>query len=449
VPRVFANFGIGTLAGTFMDWYGADRVFVDGRFRSGVVLGVSDGEIAEIRQDRAGLPGVRDFADCAIFPGTVNTHTHAFHSMLRGCGDDLPLLKWLHEVVYKHAAEFTPDDAYVAAALAFGEMLKNGITTVVDFFYLNGRGNEYAVATIRAAEELGIRLVFARTFMDWEKAPATIRETVAQARQRYAELAEMYRNHPMVRVCPSAHSLYAASPAMIEAAAQAAKEDATVWHMHVADARGPERMIHEAYGCSTIGRMKELGLVRPDLVAVHAVYVDEKEIDLLAEREVKVSHNPSANMFLGDSAARVLYMAQTGMCVGLGTDGGLDNNTLSIFHEMKMAALVQKSSAGNPQAIKAGEVIKMATVEGGRIAELPVGRLSVGQRADFVVIDLSDLALVPGDRLESHMVYSMSDRAIRHVYVQGKPAVTNGRLCGIEETALRRRVVDATRRFFC
>ena len=115
---------------------------------------------------------------------------------------------------------------------------------------------------------------------------------------------------------------------------------------------------------------------------------------------------------------------------------------------MKIAALVQKSSAGNPQAINAGEVIKMATVEGGRIAELPVGRLSVGQRADFVVIDLSDLALVPGDRLESHMVYSMSDRAIRHVYVQAKPAVTNGRLCGIEEAALRRRVVDATRRFF-
>jgi 5-methylthioadenosine/S-adenosylhomocysteine deaminase len=138
---------------------------------------VRDGTIVEIREDRSELRGAHDFADCAIFPGTVNTHTHAFHSMLTGCGDDLPLLKWLHEAVYKHAAEFTPDDAYVAAALAFGEMLKNGITTVVDFFYLNGRGNEYALATIKAAEDLGIRLVLARTFMDWDKAPATIRET--------------------------------------------------------------------------------------------------------------------------------------------------------------------------------------------------------------------------------------------------------------------------------
>jgi 5-methylthioadenosine/S-adenosylhomocysteine deaminase len=431
-----------------MDWYSADRVFMDGRFQPGVCLGVRDGTIVEIRRDRSGLREFREFADCAIFPGTVNTHTHAFHSILRGCGDDLPLLKWLHEVVYKYAAELTPDDAYVAAALAFGEMLKNGITTVVDFFYLNGRGNEYALATIRAGEDVGIRLVLARTFMDWDKAPATIRETVPEARRRYAELANAHRNHPTVLICPSAHSLYAASVEMIEAAAQAAKEHSTAWHMHVADARGPEKMIRDKYGCSTIGRMKDLGLVRPDLVAVHTVYADEKELDLLAERKVRVSHNPTANMFLGDGVARITYMKKAGMCVGLGTDGGLDNNTLSIFHEMKMAALVQKSVARDPQAITAGELIKMATVEGGRIADLPVGSLSLGQRADFAVIDLSDLALVPSDRLESHMVYSMSDRAIRHVYVHGKPTVKDGRLCRFDEAALRHRVIAATRRFF-
>lgn len=430
-----------------MHWYSADRVFVAGRFRPSVWLGVHDGMIREVRKDRP-QGEVKEFSDCAIFPGTVNTHTHAFHSMLRGCGDDLALLEWLHEVVYKHAAEFTPEDAYVAAALAFGEMLKNGITTVCDFFYLNGRGNEYARATIKAAEDLGIRLVFARTFMDWEKAPATIRETVPDARRRYAELFKDFKNHPTVRICPSAHSVYAASPEMIEAAAQAAKEGGTAWHMHVADARGPEEIIRQKYGQSTIGRMESLGLVRKDLVAIHAIHVDQKEIELMAEREVKISHNPSAMMFLGEPPARVTHMRRAGMCVGLGTDGGLDNNTLSIFHEMKMAALVQKSIEGDPQAITAADLTKMATVEGGRIAELPLGSLAPGQLADFTVIDLSDLALVPPDRLESHMVYSMSDRAIRQVYVHGKPAVKDGRLCGIEEAELRRRVVASARRFF-
>jgi len=430
-----------------MDWFGANQVFVDGAFRSNVWLGVVDGIVREVAAQRPSVPSIREFADCAIFPGTVNTHTHAFHSMLRGCGDDLPLLRWLHDVVYRKAADFTPEDAYVGAALAFGEMLKNGITSVVDFFYLNGRGNEHAIATIRAAEDLGIRLVLARTFMDWEKAPRTIRESVPEARRRYAELASAYRSHATVRVCPSAHSVYAASPAMIEAAAQAASEQGAAWHMHVADARGPEAAIHAQYGCSTVGRMEQLGVLRSDLIAIHAVYVDDAEIELLAGRDVKVSHNPSANMFLGDRTAPVLRMRRAGMCVGLGTDGGLDNNTLSIFHEMKMAALVQKSAAGDPQAITAAEITAMATTEGGRIAELPIGRLAPGQHADFVVIDLSDLALVPADRLESHMVYSMSDRAIRQVYVQGVPVVRDGRLCRVEEQSLRQLVVAATRRF--
>ena len=430
-----------------MHWYGADRVFIDGRFKSGMWLGVEAGFICEVSPDK---PAERAtyFADCAIFPGTVNTHTHAFHSLLRGCGDDLALLGWLYDVVYKHGAEFTPEDAYVSAALAFGEMLKNGITAVVDFFYLNGRGNEYALATIKAAADLGIRLVLARTFMDWDKAPATIRETVPDATRRYAELRREFKGHPTVRVCPSAHSVYAASPEMIAAAAQAAKDGATAWHMHVADARGPEQVIRQKHGQSTLGRMETLGIVRNDLVAIHAIHVDDEEIELMAAREVKVSHNPSAMMFLGEPPAKVTRMRKAGMCVGLGTDSGLDNNTLSIFHEMKMAALVQKSMAADPQAITAAELTEMATVEGGRIAELPLGRLAAGQLADFTVIDLSDLALVPGDRLESHMVYSMSDRAIRHVYVHGKPALKDGRLCGIEEARLRARVTACSRRFF-
>jgi 5-methylthioadenosine/S-adenosylhomocysteine deaminase len=218
--------------------------------------------------------------------------------------------------------------------------------------------------------------------------------------------------------------------------------------MHVADAARAERTIHERLGRSTVGRMAELELLTDSLVAVHAVYADEAEVKLLGERQVKVSHNPSANMFLGDKAARIIAMRSAGVCVGLGTDGGLDNNSLSIFHEMKMAALMQKSMAGDPQAITAKDVLEMGTVNGGLITEWPVGRLEPGYLADFLVIDLSDLALVPGDRLESHMVYSMSDRAIRHVYVNGRCVVRDGRLTGVDERGLARRVHLTTRTIF-
>lgn len=431
-----------------MEWFTADRVFTEGVYRPARWIGVEGGVIRAVTEHRPASSSILEFPESAIFPGTVNTHTHAFHSLMRGCGDDLPLLKWLHDVVYRHAANLTAEQAYLGAALAFAEMLKNGITTVVDFFYLNGLGNEYALATIRAAEDLGIRLVLARTFMDWEHAPSTIRETMPQAVARYGELAQAYRAHPTVKICPAAHSLYAASPEMIQAAVEAARTQGTWWHMHVADAAGAERTIRDRFGRSTVGRMAELELLTESLVAVHAVYVDETEVELLGERRVKVSHNPSANMFLGDKAARILAMRSVGICVGLGTDGGLDNNSLSIFHEMKMAALVQKSMAGNPQAITAKDVLEMGTVNGGFITDWPAGRLEPGSLADFLVIDLSDLALVPGDRLASHMVYSMSERAIRHVYVHGRCVVRDGRLTGVDERELARRVHLSTRAIF-
>jgi 5-methylthioadenosine/S-adenosylhomocysteine deaminase len=431
-----------------VEWFTADRVFIEGAYRPPRWIGVEGGAIRTVSEQRPEAGSIVEFPESAIFPGTVNTHTHAFHSLMRGCGDDLPLLEWLHDVVYRHAAQFTAEQAYLGAALAFAEMLKNGITTVVDFFYLNGLGNEYALATIRAAEDVGVRLVLARTFMDWEHAPSTIRETVPQSVARYGELVQAYRAHPTVKVCPAAHSLYAASPEMIQAAVDASRTQGTRWHMHVADAAGAERSIRERFGRSTVSRMAELGLLTDSLVAVHAVYADETEVKLLGERRVKVSHNPSANMFLGDKAARILAMRRVGICVGLGTDGGLDNNSLSIFHEMKMAALVQKSMAGDPQAIAAKDVLEMGTVNGGLITEWPVGRLKPGCLADFLVIDLSDLALVPGDRLESHMVYSMSDRAIRHVYVHGRCVVRDGRLTGIDERDLARRVYVSTRAIF-
>ena len=286
-----------------MDWYTADKVFHESEYRSPLFFAVEDGSIVAVSDNTPAGAQVTEFPGCAIFPGTVNTHTHSFHSLLRGQGDDLPLMAWLNNVVYRHAASLTVEQAYWGAALAFAEMLKNGITTVVDFFYVNGRGNDYAVATIKAAEDVGIRLTFGRTFMDWELAPDTIRETVPQARTRYEELAQAFRSHRTVRICPSAHSLYAASTEMVMAARECAAHDGTQWHMHVADSAGSEKRVHAACGCSTISRMKELSLLDGKLVAVHAVYVSDAEAELLGRNNVMISHNPAANMFLGDKAA--------------------------------------------------------------------------------------------------------------------------------------------------
>ncbi len=431
-----------------IEWITAEKVYVGRRFTTGRWLGIEDGRIRAVEATPP-PPGARviDLGHAAIFPGTVNTHTHAWHALLRGLGDDRPLLEWLRHV-YGHGARFTPEHAHLGAMLAFAEMARNGVTTVVDFFYLNGQGSEYALETIRAAEAVGIRLVLARTFMDWADAPATIKEDVPTARARYAELSKEYRAHPTVRLCPAAHSLYGASVQMLEAARGTALDEGKLWHVHMADARGAEEMIRARYQRSTVRRMAELNLLGPELVAVHAIHVDEAEVARLAEAGVKVSHNPSANMFLGEPAAPVLAMRRAGICVGLGTDSALDHNTLSIFHEMKTAALIHKSAAGDPRALTADGAIEMATVNGATITEWPVGRLAPGHCADFVVLDLDDPALLPDDRLESHLAYSLADRAIREVWVAGRPIVRDRRLTGLDTEAFTRRVREASRPFF-
>jgi 5-methylthioadenosine/S-adenosylhomocysteine deaminase len=235
---------------------------------------------------------------------------------------------------------------------------------------------------------------------------------------------------------------------MIMAARECAAHDGTQWHMHIADSAGSENKVRAACGCSTIARMDRLALLDESLVAVHAVYIDDNEADLLARKNVKVSHNPAANMFLGDKACPVRRLRRQGAILGLGTDSGLDNNSLSIFHEMKLAALTQKSQAGDPEAITAADLIEMATVNGGILSEWPVGKLAPDHAADFIVIDRSDLALVPDQRLASHMVYSMSDRAIRSVYVDGRCTVRDGRLVGIDEQELVAKVREMAGPFF-
>src|SRR5204862_5802667 len=135
-----------------------------------------------------------DWSRRAMIPGTVNAHNHSFQSLLRGIGDDLPFLEWRDRALYKYSPRLTADDMATAALFAFGEMLLHGVTTVCDFYYLNAQGNEHASATIEAARRLGIRIVLARCFYDWDGAPPQYRESIPQAIANFEALAHRYQD---------------------------------------------------------------------------------------------------------------------------------------------------------------------------------------------------------------------------------------------------------------
>uniref|UniRef100_A0A7C5VVK2 Amidohydrolase n=1 Tax=Thermomicrobium roseum TaxID=500 RepID=A0A7C5VVK2_THERO len=378
-----------------------------------------------------------------LLPGLINAHSHSFQSLLRGLGDDLEFFTW-KQALYHFVPQLTAEELHEAAIFAFAEMARNGTTTVCEFFYVHHGDNERCEAVIAAAERVGIRIVLARTLMDWEVAPSAFRETVEQATANMRALVKRYQGHPSVLIIPAPHSPHGASAAMIRAGAALAAEFDRPWHMHVAEAQYEVNALRQREGCGSVGWLERLGVLDERLHIVHGVWVTDEEIAMLSDHGCGLIHCPSANLFLGDGIAPVQRYLASGVPVCLGCDSGSANNRLSIFDDMRLAALLVKGMALNASAIEAKTVLSMATEIGGRAAGMPVGRIAPGYRADFVTLALDDLSLQPRHNLLKNLVYSATSRAICEVFVDGLPIFENGCLTRVSEQSIVQAVARIT-----
>jgi 5-methylthioadenosine/S-adenosylhomocysteine deaminase len=400
---------------------------------------VRDGNIeAVVPKDSPRLQGigVEDWGSVVIVPGTVNTHTHSFQSLVRGISDDLPFFRWRDEGIYRISPHLGPDEIYAGALLTFGEMLRYGVTTVADFFYVHGGGNDNDEAVIRAARDLGIRLVLARTMYDWGGAPAAYQETVNEAVRRCEALLDRYAGDPMVAICPAPHSPHAASPEMIQAGARLAEAAGTRWHIHVAEGRYEVEMISREHGRPPLHWLDRLGVVSDRMVAVHCVWLVEDEIRVMGAREVKLAYCPASNMFLGDGVTNIPLMLAAGVTIGLGTDGPCSNNRASVFDEMRTASLLQKLSTLSGETLPAETALAMGTKNGGLVLGLPVGEIAPGYRADLVALNLDDLSLLPPGPVLKHLVHALHPAAIARVVVAGRTVVERGHLLTVPESEI-------------
>ncbi len=308
--------------------------------------------------------------------------------------------------------QLTPEDIYWVFVFAFSEMLAAGITTVAEFFYLNGAGNAHADAAIRAARETGIRLVFARTWMDAAYAPAAYRETIEEARTRSLELLAAY---PEIHFCVAPHSLHAASPAMIEAAAAFAAEHDCMLHVHVAEAAYEGAATLSEHGATPIRLLDRLGALNERCVAIHAIYIDEEEQALLAARGARVIHNPMTNQYLGDGICDISGLRALGVAIGLGTDADVKPSAID---EMRAASLLQKIARTDGAAFGARSAFDLATASGARALRLDAGRFEEGAFADFVVLDARGID--PWAPAVNALVYRGEDAWVQGSFVGGK-----------------------------
>ena len=394
------------------------RALAGGCERRDFAFTVHDGRIGETGEGAAlaaRYPRAQQLTfgeDVLVVPGFINGHSHAYQILLRGWADDLAFAHWRSDALYKVVPRLSPDDVYWTFRLAFDEMLAAGITTVAEFFYLNGGGNEHAERAITAANDAGIRLVFARTWMDAEYAPAAFREPLDTARARTRELMQAY---PELHVCVAPHSLHAASPAMISAAAAFAREHGCMMHVHVAEAAYEGAQTLERFGATPVALLDRLDALDERTVAIHAIYITEDEKQLLATRGARVIHNPMTNQYLGDGICDVVTLQRAGVVMGLGTDADVKP---SLFEEMRAASLLQKLARLDGSALGAAAAFDLATAQGARALGIDAGDLRPGAHADFVAIEAR--AIDPWTPAVNALAYRAENGWVRETYVGGR-----------------------------
>jgi 5-methylthioadenosine/S-adenosylhomocysteine deaminase len=423
----------------------AALVFAEERFvrdhafamQAGGILGT--GSLEQLRE-RFPDHEVEDWGNVAVLPGTVNGHAHTFQALLRGFGDDLAFGRWRDRVLYPFSERLTREQIHTGALFDLAEMAKAGVTTAVDFFYLHDGANDNAMAVIEAAEQVGVRLVLARTMYDWTGAPKRYQETPARSASNFRELHAALAGDRHAFAQPAPHSIHAASPEMIRAGTDLSAELNLPMHIHVAEGRYEREQSLSRHGLSPVAYLDSLGALTQRTVLVHAVWVDDADLGLISERGARIVHNPGANAFLGDGIAPFRRMLERNISVCLGTDGGCTNSRQSVFDDMRTAALFAKAIDADASVLRAEDALIAGTARGGEVLGLPVGRIAPEHAADLVVLDLDALSLQPRVTAEKQIVYAMQPDAIARVIVGGETIVERGALTRVDERELVARV---------
>ncbi len=369
-------------------------------------------------------PRIVDARGGIIMPGLVNTHTHAAMTCFRGLADDLPLMVWLQEHIFPAEARLDEKKVYSASLLACAEMIRAGTTTFCDMYLF-----ENAVA--RAASAAGIRAVVGEVLYDF---PSPNYGDLEKGFAYTEEMIRTWRDDPLITVAVEPHSAYLCAPDLLRRAADIARQHDIALVIHVSETRSEVEQMQQRYGRSPVGFLAEHGILSANLLACHCVVLSEEDLQLLADHDVKVAHNPESNMKLATGIAPVPEMLRHGICVGLGTDGCASNNNLDLFLEMSTAAKLHKVSTLDPTVLDAETVLRMATIEGARALGLGsvTGSLEEGKAADIIVIDTRQPHLTPMYNPISHLVYAASGSDVSWTIVNGRVVMEDRRLCSLD-----------------
>lgn len=369
------------------------------------------------------------YSSHAIMPGFINCHTHLAMNAFRGLADDLELMDWLNNYIWPAEGQWVSEElVYDHSLLAMAEMLRCGTTCFNDMYFFLG-------ATARAAELSGMRAHIGMTIID---VPTAWAKTPEDYFTKAIEFYQRYKHHERITPTLAPHSTYTVSRENLIKVKGLADEYQLKTNIHLQEAPSEIENSLAKYKKRPLARLDEIGLVSPNLIAIHMTQLDDSDFAILEKAKPSIVHCPESNMKLVSGACPVDKLNKLGINVALGTDGAASNNDLDMISEMRSAAFLGKMTANDPKALSADTALKMATIHGAKALGIDhlTGSLEPGKAADFIAIDLEQIETQPLYHPLSQVVYAASRNQVTDVWIAGKHLLKDRKLTTLDEKEL-------------
>ena len=405
-----------------------EQFFPDGCvvIEDGVIAAVGPSDTIPIYDE-----GECDFHDRLLMPGLVNTHIHSHSPLFRNMGEDVVLQTWLQDIMWPAESYLTGERAFWGTQLACLESISGGVTTFADQFY-------YAQSTAEAIEQSGLRAFVCSTIFENGKADA------GQTLQTADDFLDDWKlRNALITPALGPHAPYSVSAAQWREVAELSARHGAIIHTHISETAMENRQINEAQGKSPSRWLADLGVLDRHVLAAHCVHLSDDDIGILREHDVHVAYNPVSNLKLVSGIMPYQRLKKAGVQLSIGTDGAQSNNTLDLFQDLKIGALIQKQAENDPTVFTVREAIRLATIEGAKALGLQdaVGSLEVGKQADIIAIDTTSPHLTPfhvdsAEIIYTALVYCVTGKDVTDTMVAGKWLMRGKQVLSFDPTTI-------------
>jgi 5-methylthioadenosine/S-adenosylhomocysteine deaminase len=371
-----------------------------------------------------------DASGLIVIPGLIQGHIHLTQTLFRGLADDLELLDWLKKRIWPLEAEHTFESNSISARLGIAELIIGGTTSIIDMGTVN-----HTEAICQAVRDTGYRAVVGKCMMDHgNDVPKGLMENTFDSIKESEKLMEKWHMgaNGRIKYAMTPRFVVSCSEKLLLKVGEISRANDVLVHTHASENQGEIALVEKERGMRNIKYLKKLGLTGENLVLAHCIWLDDEEMEILAQSGTKVVHCPSSNMKLASGIAKVPELRQMGVNVSVAADGAPCNNNLCMFTEMRHAALIQKVRLFSPTALPAHEVFEMATLGGARAMGMQkeLGSLEPGKKADIVLVDLKKAHTSPCINRDpiSQLVYSATAQNVHTTIINGQILMQNRKL---------------------